>query len=251
MEPKNNILKSFSIQDELNSKIWNISKDGSKMKPEIREKLLEIAYEFIKFLDVDVFVENIEMTGSLSNYNWSEYSDVDLHLIIDFEQFPKESRKLYQELFNLKKAIFNDGHDIKIKGYDVELYAQDIEEPRRESAGVYSVLYDEWVKEPKKENISIDKITIEKKAKQWMDMIDTVIENSEEEDLEIVTNLISKLKEKLKKFRKAGLDKKGEYSNENLVFKYLRRNGYIGKLFDFKNEIMDKKLSLKEKNHFE
>lgn len=250
MEPKNNILKSFSIQDELNSKIWNISEDGSKMKPEIREKLLEIAYEFIKFLDVDVFVEDIEMTGSLSNYNWSEYSDVDLHLIIDFEQFPKENRELYQKLFTLKKALFNDSHDIKIKNYDVELYAQDSKEPH-ESTGVYSILYDEWVKEPKKQDISIDKVAIEKKAKQWMDMINTVIENSEDEDLETAINLIGKLKEKLKKFRKAGLDKKGEYSNENLVFKYLRRNGYIEKLFDFQNEIMDKKLSLKEKNHFE
>lgn len=250
MEPKNNILKSFSIQDELNSNIWNISKDSSTMKPEIREKLLEIAYEFIKFLDVDVFVEDIEMTGSLSNYNWSEYSDVDLHLIIDFEQFPKENRELYQKLFTLKKALFNDSHDIKIKNYDVELYAQDSKEPH-ESTGVYSILYDEWVKKPKKQDISIDKVAIEKKAKQWMDMINTVIENSEDEDLETATNLIGKLKEKLKKFRKAGLDKKGEYSNENLVFKYLRRNGYIEKLFDFQNEIMDKKLSLKEKNHFE
>lgn len=247
MESNQNILKSFLLQDELNPFVWNLPKDGvEKMKPEIRERLLDIAYEFIEFLDVPVFVNDIILTGSLSNYNWSKYSDFDLHILLDFKQFPKESLELYQKLFNLKKLLFNSNHDIKIKNYEVELYAQDENEPH-ESTGVYSILYDEWIKKPKKEDVTINKKEIESKSKQWMDIIDGVIENASDEELEDSKILIQKYKDKIKKFRKCGLDKGGEYSTENLVFKVLRRNGYIEKLYDFENELMDKRLSMENK----
>ena len=52
------------------------------------------------------------------------------------------------------------------------------------------------------------------------------------------------LKDKLKDYRQSGLDKDGEFSYENLVFKYLRRSGHIGKLFDEKTKIKDKELSV-------
>jgi hypothetical protein len=247
MESNQNILKSFLLQDELNPFVWNLPKDGvEKMKPEIRERLLDIAYEFIEFLDVPVFVNDIILTGSLSNYNWSKYSDFDLHILLDFKQFPEESLELYQKLFNLKKLLFNSNHDIKIKNYEVELYAQDENEPH-ESTGVYSILYDEWIKKPKKEDVTINKKEIESKSKQWMDIIDGVIENASDEELEDSKILIQKYKDKIKKFRKCGLDKGGEYSTENLVFKVLRRNGYIEKLYDFENELMDKRLSMENK----
>jgi nucleoside-diphosphate-sugar epimerase len=56
---------------------------------------------------------------------------------------------------DLKKQVFNDKHDIRIFGYDVELYAQDVEESHY-SSGVYSVMNNEWISEPKKfKNVSI------------------------------------------------------------------------------------------------
>jgi hypothetical protein len=248
MDKHSSILQSFSLQDKLNPEVWNLAKEGSEiMRPEIRERLLEIAYEFIEFLEIPVFIDDIILTGSLSNYNWSKFSDFDLHLIIDFNQFPKEAIELYQKLFNLKKMLFNNNHDITIKQYEVELYAQDEKEPH-ESTGVYSVLYDEWIKKPKKENVTINKKEIENKTKEWMNAIDEVIENADDEELEDAKELIKKYKDKIKKFRQSGLEKGGEFSNENLVFKFLRRNGYIEKLYDFENKLMDKKLSLQEKN---
>ena len=63
---------------------------------------------------------------------------------------------------------------------------------------------------------------------------------------------LKKLKDKLKDYRQSGLDKDGEFSYENLVFKYLRRSGHIGKLFDEKTKIKDKELSIEtkiEENH--
>lgn len=246
MNKENNILKSFSIQDTLNPEIWDLSSEEIKMRPEIRKKLLEIAYEFFEFLDVDVFIDDIVMTGSLSNFNWSNYSDVDMHLIVDFSQFSEEIKELYEKLFSLKKLIFNDNHDIKIKNFDVELYVQDSAE-KHTSTGVYSILFDSWIVEPEKEKLTIDKKVLMSKVKSWMNKIDEVMDEASSEDLETSKKLLESFKEKLKEYRKAGLDGKGELSYENLVFKFLRRNGYIEKLFDFENNLIDKKLSLKEK----
>jgi predicted nucleotidyltransferase len=247
------ILSSFHLQDKLNPKIWVLPNERAMsdpkgqvetMKPKVRERLLEIAYEFIDFLGVDIVVNDVVMTGSLANYTWSKFSDVDLHIIVDFEQFSEKELPLYEELFKLKKTLFNDNHNITIFGYDVELYVQD--DVKSFSSGEYSILFNEWKSKPSKENIEIDTDLIKNKSQQWMGQIDTIIDNAKDEPLEVAIKLIDKYKDKIKKYRTAGLEKGGEMSDENLVFKVLRRNGYIQKLFDFKNEFMDKSLSLKE-----
>jgi len=248
MEKFTKILSSFHIKDELNPEIWTNpdSPSDTKMKEEIRLQLIEIADKFIEFLGYDIFVQDITMTGSLANYNWSEYSDIDLHIMYDYKESGPEE-ELFKDLFKLKKTLFNSTHDITVKGYEVELYVQDTNEPHY-STGVYSVLYDEWVEEPEQENVTIDTDVIKGKVEQWQDMIDTVIEDVEEgdEDLETSIEKIDKLKDKIKKYRQCGLEDEGEYSYENLVFKFLRRNGYIQKLFDFQNDLLDKSLSLSE-----
>ena len=246
MENFNKIIKSFYVKDELNPKIWDNPDNASdaKMKDDIRKSLLDIANEFVNFLGLEIFVQDVTMTGSLANYNWSEFSDVDLHIMYDFNE-SGDKKELVQELFKIKKTLFNSTHDITVKGYDVELYVQDTNEPHI-SSGVYSVLYDEWIKEPSPEEVTIDESKLKEKVNQWKDIIDLVIEDVEEgdEDLETIIEKIDKVKDKLKKYRSCGLEKEGEYSYENLVFKFLRRNGYIQKLFDFQNDIMDKSLSL-------
>jgi len=236
------ILSSFHLRDDLNPKIWESS---DKMNPKVRERLLNIAYEFIDSLGVDVVVSDVVMTGSLANYNWSQYSDIDLHIMADFNQFSEKELPLYEELFNLKKTLFNDKHNLTIFGYDVELYVQD-ESESHFSSGEYSILHNEWKTEPKKDNTEIDIELIQSKSEKWMKLIDDVIENAKDEPLDIAVEMIDKYKDKIKKYRTAGLEKGGEMSDENLVFKVLRRNGYIQKLFDFKNDFIDKTLSMKE-----
>ena len=111
------VIKSFEVKDELSSEIWSnptdepmneVNASSLKLRPEIRERLLKIAELFIDYLKVDIFIEDIRMTGSLANYNWSEYSDIDLHILADFSQFPEEQLPLYEDLFRLKKTIFNE-----------------------------------------------------------------------------------------------------------------------------------------------
>ena len=169
MSSLKDILSSFHLQDELNPKIW--SKDGQKMNPKVRERLLEITNDFIEFLGVDVIVTDVIMTGSLANYNWSKFSDIDLHIVANFSQFSEEQLPLYEELFKLKKTLYNYKHNIKIFGYDVELYVQN-ETEIHFSSGVYSVLFDEWSNKPEKETVKIDKELIKTKSQQWMDIID-------------------------------------------------------------------------------
>ena len=237
----NNIIKSFFPKDSLNPKVWN---EDDSLNSEVRDKLLEIAAEFVEFLSVPIVVEDVIFTGSLANFNWSEFSDVDLHIVADFSQFDEELLELYQELFKVKKTMFNSDHDIKIFEYEVELYVQN-EAEAHFSTGVYSVLNDEWIQKPVKEDKKIDVEILKDKINSWMSKIDTVINNSSPENLEESKDYIKNIKEKLKKYRSSGLKKEGEYSYENLVFKYLRRNGYIDKLFKLENDLLDQELSLK------
>ena len=246
------ILSSFHLQDELNPKIWELPNErymsdpkgqDEIMAPKVRERLLEIAYEFIDFIGVDMVVDDVVMTGSLANYNWSKYSDIYLHILVDFKQFSEKELPLYQELFRLKKTLYNDKHNITIFGYDVELYVED-ESIRKEvqSAGRYSVLMDEWVVVPSKESVDIKISEIREKAQKWMSIIDGVEENIQDEDIETAKKLIKKYTTKIRKFRECGLEKDGEYSDENLVFKILRRNGYLEKIKEMKDKLIDKKL---------
>lgn len=236
------ILQSFGIKDTLNPKIWDNYKTpkDAKLKKRVLDGLNKISDEFIDFLGEDVFVDDIILTGSLSNFNWSKFSDFDLHIVVDFSQYEEQS-DLYKELFNLKKQVFNDKHNIKIFGYDVELYVQDKDEEHTAS-GIYSIMEKEWIKIPKKVKPDIDKNVLKSKVKNWIEKIDNLIGELKGDKSSV--EKIKKLKDKLKEYRKSGLKKDEEFSYENLVFKYLRRSGYIEKLFNIQNKLTDKTLSI-------
>ena len=244
MAELSNVLDSFSLKDELNPKVWENPSNPkkAKLKPKVKEALMKIAEDFIDNLGDDIFVDDITLTGSLSNYNWSNYSDFDLHIIIDFQQYESKA-ELYKELYRLKAELYNQKHDFKIYGYDVELYAQDLEESHF-ATGVYSLMNEEWVVEPEKSKKSIDKNLLKNKLESWVKKIDSAIEKSEKENDE---TSLKKIKDKIKEYRQCGLEKDGELSYENLVFKGLRRLGSIGKILDTKKKITDKKLSVEKK----
>lgn len=238
------ILDSFNVQNSLNPKIWEnpTQPKKSKLKERVRKGLLKIADVFIEDLGDDIPVTDIYLMGSLANFNWSEFSDFDLHVIVDMEKYGKDA-KLYEELFDLKKKLFNLKHDIFIFGYDVELYAQPLK-AESHSDGVYSLTNDKWVNVPEKTEKKLDQELLKKKIKSWTEKIDNAIETAE---VDGNTDIIKKIKDKLKDYRQMGLRNEGEFSYENLVFKYLRRSGYVEKLFDTKNKVTDKKLSIETK----
>ena len=243
MEKLNKVISSFDVQKTLHPKIW--TEENENINPKVRENLLEIAYQFIDSLGLDVVIDDIIVTGSIANYNWSEYSDIDVHILVDYKQFSPQFKDMYVEFFDLKKIVFNQKRNVKIFGFDVELFVEDTD-MKGVSGGVYSLMNDEWVKKPKKESVTISKEEIVDGAKKWMSIIDTLIKNSDDEDIEGIQSSVKELKNKLKKFRLSGLKKGGELGLQNLVFKVLRRNGYIEKLYSIPLEKIDKKLSLKE-----
>ncbi len=238
------IINSFYLQDSLNNKLWDKSKKNKyTLKSDVKDKLIKISNIFLDYLDIDIFVQDIILIGSLTGYNWSEFSDFDIHILYDFNE-AGDKKELYKELFRLKKTVFNASHNIHIKGFEVEVFVQDINQPEK-SAGSYSIMYNKWIRFPKKNNFKIDELKLKEKSDQWVEIIDEVLDDAKTKSVENAIKLIKKYKEKLRKYRSCGLKKEGEYSYENLVFKYLRRNGYIDKLDNFKNIIYSKKLSLK------
>jgi hypothetical protein len=241
---KDNIIQSFVVKDTLNPKVWELPNDikKAKIKSEIKKGLLDIAKEFIEFLEEDIFIEDIILTGSLSNYNWSQYSDFDLHIVIDLDQFDDEG-EVYLKLFSAKKLIFNDKHNLAIKGYDVEVYPQDSKEEHT-AEGQYSLMNSEWLVIPKKEKPPVNKAKLKLKIDHWVEVVKKTLMEADKASLQVAKEKITKISEKLRKFRKRGLESDGEFSIENLVYKYLRRSGLLDKIFNYQYAKRTKELSI-------
>jgi hypothetical protein len=242
-EQDEKIIKSFYSKDSLSSDIFKETNGQYKIIEFVRDKLLSVSDNFIDFLGVDFFTHDVVLTGSLANYNWSEFSDIDLHIIIDYEE-SGHKQDLLKEFFNAKRAVWNIAHDIKIKNYEIELYVQDIKE-KHISSGVYSILNNKWIIEPQKSKQKIDDRKILEKGEEYANIINSLIKKKEK-DID-VKGEVDDVKKKIKRFRQTGLEDGGEYSYENLTFKLLRRNGYIEKLIKLKKELTDKQLSVNEK----
>lgn len=245
-------LNSFKIQSSLNPKIWK----NNRLDSRVRLKLLDIADDFTDFLNVDwVKPDDIIITGSIANYNWStKYSDIDLHIVFDFEKIDKRV-DFVKNYFDAKKNVWNNEHkNIKIFDFNVEVYVQDKNE-KHTSSGIYSLEKNKWIVEPEKMSDlkKSDLKKSEQKAEKWSIKIDNILNkyksNSTETQKEEVINNVDNVIKKLKDFRKNGFDSKKEEMNpNNIVFKMLRRNGDIEKLYNKKREIYDDLMSINEES---
>lgn len=232
----------FKMNDELNPTIWD--KDN-KMKEEISDTLLQIAKDYFTSLKINIPVKDITMTGSLSNYNWSKYSDVDLHIIIDLDKMG-DKKDMIKDLLDAKTRAWNDKHDITVKGFDVELYLQPYDQEHF-STGVYSILNDEFVIEPKIQDDTIDKKNVVKKYNSIVNTVNDIHKDfAKKKDYKDVVSRLESLSDKIKKTRTAGLEGKGEYSLENIVFKLLRRNNIMEKIGNLLAKAYDESMSIDE-----
>jgi hypothetical protein len=231
-----NLADAVKFNDRLNPILWG---SGEQLKSEVRKKLLAIADEFREFLGVnDLQLKDITISGSNAAYTYTPHSDIDLHLVVDLPE--ADRNEVYRELFDAKKYVFNDMHDIKIGGYDVELYVQDANKPHH-SQGIYSVVNNEWVDVPKRRRTEIDDVSTQSKYEDLTQRIDTAIASNSYKQM-------SGLTEKIRDMRQAGLDEHGEFGPENLAFKMLRSQGKIKELYDARNAAKDQELSLAERD---
>jgi len=236
------VLDSFQLKPSLNPEFW----DREELKKDIRDQLMKIAEEFFDGLNSPekLVIKDVIFTGSLANYNWSKYSDVDLHVIVDFETIDTKE-EFIKQLFDSYKNLWNKNHDITIKGYDVELYLQDLKETLSANA-VYSVKRNKWLLKPEKEKLKINRNIIKKKALSFFDKLKDIKKIYAEGDYQRALDKSQELKDKIKKYRKSGLESGGEYSLENLVFKVLRRTPYMEVLNDINSKSYDQIMSIQE-----
>ena len=228
---------TLEYHQDLNTKIWT---NDHKLKPEVRGKLLQIAEAWRMFAKIPLNkVQDIILTGGNANYNYTPMSDLDLHLVIDRNDFNVD-RELVDEYLQDKKTLWTLTHeDISIYGYPVELYAQDVTEVPHYGQGVYDVENDQWIQAPEKLNIDFTKDPmLQQKVDGYKAIIDKLIaDKADKASVDVV-------KKKIKNMRGAAIQKGGEFSFENLVFKDLRNQGYLDKLDDYQKTMMDKALSL-------
>lgn len=226
---------TFKYHNELNSKLWSNKKLDSK----VRVRLIQIAKEWSKFANIpESSIKDIIFVGGNANYNYTEYSDIDLHLVVDKNKLPN-CPDLIDDYLKDKKQLWALTHDIKIYGHDVELYAEEDGQQRPANQGVYSVKYNKWLVSPEKGSLSVDRVLLKGKTRAMMDKIDFLIQQKSDDLSEF-----KKLKDKIREMRSAAIRKGGEFSIENLVFKELRNNGYLNKLSDYITKIQDRSLSL-------
>jgi GNAT superfamily N-acetyltransferase len=226
-----NLADAVKFHRRLNPRIWG---RDEHLLPEVQDKLLAIATDFQEFLGVeDLNIQDITISGSNAAYSYTKHSDIDLHLIVEMPSDP-----VYQELFNAKKYQYNDEHNIKIGGADVELYVQPADQTHV-SQGVYSIQDNKWISIPQRKRAQVDDACVRDKVASLDARIHSAVKSK---NLEAVTRLW----DKIKAMRKIGLEQHGEFGCENISFKLLRNSGCIKLLKDTKTALEDRELSLRE-----
>jgi hypothetical protein len=234
-----NELESFKLSDavafhkELNPRLW----EDEKLDPEVRDQLLLIAEDFVEYLGIsNLKVRDVTLSGSNAAYSYTPHSDLDLHVLVDFNELP--NNEVYQELFTAKKTLYNEAHDITVRDVPVELYVQDTSNPVQ-SLGEYSIVHDKWIRIPKKRRANFDEVATKAKYEKLGDLIELAIKSKDPKRVNDTIALV-------KRYRKSGLDKAGEFGPENLAYKAVRKQGLVQALHDLKAELHGEKLSIEE-----
>ena len=222
---------AVTFHDELNPKLWN----GMKLRPEVKKQLKIIADDFMDELGISgLDVVDLTVSGSNAAYSYTPHSDLDLHLLVDMSDMPND--EVYKELFNAKKNIYNDTHNITIHGVPVEVYVQDANQPVV-SLGEYSIKNDDWIKLPTKRRANFDQTATKQKYEKLSDIVNSALKSKN-------LGKINKIIKKIRQYRQAGLDKGGEFGPENLAYKALRSQGYITKLYALRDKLHSEELTI-------
>lgn len=232
------MLHEYETQSTLNPNIW----DGEQLKKSLRMKFLKIAQSFYDFLEISdsAKILDVLLIGSNANYNWTTSSDIDLHVVIDYQSVG-DNLHLVKNYMMAKKSIWNNNYPLEYKGMDIELYAQDWNDRLHSSVGQFSVMKNKWIKKPSSEIISVDDEVIDAK----MAPLQYEIEQLSEKDPQLEYR-VKHILQRLYKMRQTGLEAEGEYSIENLAFKKLRTKGLLARLKDMSKRITLSQLQIEQ-----
>jgi hypothetical protein len=228
------MITEYETQKTLNPILW----DSDQLHSNLRVGFMKIAKAFYDFLEVEADILDVIIIGSSANYNWTKHSDIDLHVVINYLEVG-DNLYLVKNYMHAKKSIWNINHPLKLKGMNIELYAQDLNEELHSSVGVYSLLHNKWITKPSAEQISIDDSTIQTKSEPYEYEIDSLSIDDPR-----IEQKIQNLKQRLRHLRQTGLDTAGEYSIENMAYKHLRNNGYLERLQWLEKKVANSQLAI-------
>jgi predicted nucleotidyltransferase len=222
----------------LNPQFWL----NNHLKSGIRKNLLNLAKFYFKQLDLGVELKDIIFTGSLANYNYTDLSDIDIHIIIDYKKLTNDD-EFAKEFFSNKRSIWADSNEIKVNGFPVEIYVQDVSQLDDKGMGaMYSLLNNKWIKKPKYKLPQVEKHLITTKVNKYLDILNKI---SMMDDSIKKVEAYNKVFEKMRTDRKKATQKEGEFSVDNLVFKVLRNKGVFDIIKNNKKEIVNNLFSMK------
>jgi len=238
------------------------------LKESVRDTLLSEAYKFIEWVPIPLDPVNIYFVGSETGFMYDEYSDIDIHIVVDFSKIESTYSRTFDEVrkeFDSYQKVYNENKELRtVFGHPIEFYIQDVDEIV-ESPGVYDLVGGSWVKFPEKPEIDVeDVVASHELAKTWAKKIDNFDFNIKDKiyELEVVRDLlqdspddkellsqqealiseisdlrskVDSFKEDLRAERKKAINSEGVTSKENMAFKLLRRYGYLTRLSDISN----------------
>jgi hypothetical protein len=233
---------TLKYHDQLNPALWK----KESLDPKVREALMRIAHDWADFSRVpDSAITDVIIIGGNCNYNYTDFSDIDLHLVVDMSNIIKDPDILDDWLYD-KKILWAKYHpNIRIKGYPVELYAQDKKQEPKDSQGIYSLVKNKWISKPSKQDVEqmYANPNLIRKIKYYVKQIDNMTSEFAYPTKEKAKQ-IKRLKARFREMRTSGIHRAGEYAQENLVFKALRNLGKINQINDYLTNFEDKEYSV-------
>lgn len=229
--PMYTLNETIEIHDTLNPKIWS----GDELRPEVRTKILEIVNYFIQNFEIPITPVDIHLLGSNASFNYTDKSDLDVHVIVNFDMIDT-NKELVQAYMNSEKSKFNKDYDITIHDVPIELYIEDINAMTL-SNGIYSMYQDEWIKYPQPIDKNVPEVELEPELTELKQEISQCLQIGDVQDIEDIIN-------KLYIIRKTGLETDGEYSKGNQLFKEIRNLGLLDMLKNKYKELQGERLSL-------
>lgn len=228
--------EKIESHETLNPKFWQ----DDELKQEIKDKIETITDRFVEYLnnkDIKIDIKDILLLGSNASYNYTDDSDLDIHVIVEPKEIT-EDEELLKQLYDLAASAFNDKFNIQLKGADAEVYVE-LNDTNANSNGIYSINKG-WLKKPKKENvvgIELDEVEFEK----WEDRYNDLLASRDKDEIKQFINDLYKL-------RKDSILKDGEYGQGNLIFKEMRNLNYIKNIKNLLDMIESEEMSLESIN---
>jgi predicted nucleotidyltransferase len=150
------------------------------MKPEIKTMILKIFEDWKKNLDVNFEIKEMRMIGSMTGFQYSNVSDIDINVITSLND--GESIWKVRKMLPNGNKVPNTNHEINF-WVGEENEAAGLELKRFEN--VYDIKEDKWIKKSDKKDIKVPYPYVMELAKFFMNSYDLTLSETDRDMSEI------------------------------------------------------------------